>query len=214
MALIVVPREADTNQNDTVKQIERMLQEICGGAQIIRATGQVAMVGPAPGDHTEGCDCIRALIASPRQVRIHPLPAPGAEVPDSGKPPKKIRNCSGGATIPGSLADASRTAGGAAGPGSDTDVYIDMSNNNKHGYPAPRGTTRRPPLWLILAHELTSGHASHCIAGTLPRATGNAGVDQAARENQAIESENVHRRARRLERRRLSRPSEGAGDGH
>ncbi|MEP6983946.1 MAG: hypothetical protein ABI853_09910 [Sphingomicrobium sp.] len=211
MTLIVVPREADTNQYDTVKQIEEMLQQICGGAQVSRVTGEVSLVGPAPGDHNEGCDCLRALISSKHNVLIHPLPSPGSEIPATGPPQKKIRSCSGGATVPGSLTDASRTNGGAAGPGTETNVYIDMSNNSKNGYPAPPGTTRRPPLWLILAHELTSGHASHCVAGTLPHPTGNDKVDEAARENQAIESENVHRAARKMEKRKLVRV--GASDG-
>src|SRR5690348_16941726 len=111
-----------------------MLRQICGGVSVDRTTGAVTMVGPAPGDFREGCDCIRALISSRHDVHIHPLPAPKSEIPGSGtgpdNPKKTIGRCSGGATVPGSLSDAQSKSDGTAGPGSDTDVFIDMSNNN------------------------------------------------------------------------------------
>lgn len=205
MAFVVVGNEQE------IIAIERMLREICGGVSIDHASGAVTMVGPAPGDHSEGCDCIRALISSPHQVHIHPLSAPGDEIPGSGSgpdnPKKTIGHCSGGATVPSPLSKAQQNADGSHGEGADTDVYIDLSNNNKRGYPAPaRSGGVRPPLWLILAHELTSGHAYHCVSGTIPHPTGNAQVDQAARENQAIDSENVHRRSHHIHERGLKHP--------
>lgn len=190
--------------------IERMLREICGGVSIDHDNGSVTMVGPAKGDKTEGCQCIRSLISSRRDVHIHPLPSPSSEIPGSGtgpdNPKKTIGRCTGGATVPASMDDASTNANGTPGPGSDTDVYIDMSNNNKHGYPAPRGSGARPPLWLILAHELTSGHAYHCAGGTITHTTGNAEQDKANRENQAIDSENQQRREHHLHLRPRRRP--------
>jgi hypothetical protein len=191
--------------------IERMLQQICGGVVVDRRTDLVQMT---PYDYrSEGCRCLRALIESNHTVHIHPLPSPAAEVPgsDTGpdNPKKTIGSCRGGATVPSSVGDASAKADGSPGPGSDVEVFIDTSNNNKQGYPAPAGSgDRKPELWLILAHELTGGHAYHCITGTLPHTTGEKEQDEANRENQAIESENIIRRQHGWHRRPLRRAGE------
>jgi hypothetical protein len=172
--------------------IERMLQDICGGVLVDRKTNLVYFT---PYYHTVECDCLRALIDSKHTVHIHPLPSPAAEIPGSGtgpdNPKKTIGSCSGGATVPSSLSDASLKADGSPGPGCDTEVYIDTSNNNKQGYPPPAGSgSKQPELSLILSHELTTGHAYHCIGGTLPHPTGDSKRDEANRENQAIDCEN------------------------
>lgn len=196
-----------TEMLDSLTAIEEMLRKICGGVSIDHATGEVTMVGPLHGDATDGCDCIRALISSKRQVTIHPLSSPTDEVSDPnlppGQPKNKIGKCGGGATVPERPSDAELDANGNPGAGSDARVYIDLSNNDKHGY---RADTVQggwaAPLWLILAHELTTGHAYHCVDGTLPHATGNQKDDEAARENQAIDSENKNRKAHDIPRRK------------
>jgi hypothetical protein len=185
---------------EEIEEIEKMLQEICGGIRINRKTGAVMAVGPLKGDFREGCNCLSSLIGSRRRIRIRTLPSPQSEIPGSeegpGKPRITIGSCRGGATIPRKLADAQAKRNGKPGRGSDTDVYIDRSNNNGDQYPETGDI--RPPLWLILAHELTTGHAFHCARGTLPAPSGNAKIDELNRENQAIASENVHRRAHGL----------------
>ena len=59
-----------------------------------------------------------------------------------------------------------------------------MSRNNGQGYDHCMDT------WLILAHELTSGHAFHLMAGTSAVTKDEA---EAEAEAQAIRSENKHR---------------------
>lgn len=202
-----------TEMLDSIIEIEKMLRIICGGVSIDHDTGDVSMVGPAPGDATDGCDCIRALIASNRRVTIHPLHSPTDEVSDPnlgpGEPKKKIGKCKGGATVPESPSAAEKDANGNPGSGSDARVYIDLSNNDQHGY---RTETVQggwaAPLWLILAHELTSGHAYHCINGTLPHSTGDKRIDEAARENQAIDSENRNRSAHQMPKREQWSPED------
>ena len=200
MPLTVVASEKE------IQEIEKMLRQICGGISVNRKTGAVTAVGPLKGDFREGCDCLSALIGTKRDVHIHTLPSPKAEIPGSGSgpdnPKKTIGSCCGGATVPGSLRDAQSKPNGTPGRGSDTDVFIDISDNNKRQYSSGG---RKVPLWLILAHELTTGHAFHCARGTLPAPTGNALIDELNRENQAIASENVHRRAHGLPRRRFRR---------
>jgi hypothetical protein len=187
-----------SDNSEELTQIEKMLQEICGGILVNRATQQAYFT---PYDYSsEGCSCLRKIIESKREVHIHPLQGPKEKVPGSspapGKPDKSIGSCTGGCTVPSPTADAYETAPGTAGPGADTDVFIDMSNNDQHGYKAPEGSgSRKPQLWLILAHELTGGHASHCIDGTVPFTTGDEKIDKANRENQAILSENKIRTA-------------------
>jgi hypothetical protein len=51
-----------TEQLDSIHQIEGMLRELCGGVSVDPQTGNVLMVGPAPGDPTEGCGCIEVTI--------------------------------------------------------------------------------------------------------------------------------------------------------
>jgi hypothetical protein len=63
-----------------------------------------------------------------------------------------------------------------------------MSNNGGEGYPDDiHGAFPRPggPMWLGLAHELTTGHAFHNATGTR---------DAADPERQAWISENEHRK--------------------
>jgi hypothetical protein len=85
------------------------------------------------------------------------------------QPAKAIERCGGGSTVPTDLNAATEKEDGSGGqgsdgnPGSDANVYIDISgkapNGYKHGY----------PMWLVLAHELTTGHATHAIAGRIKR---------------------------------------------
>ena len=94
-----------------------------------------------------------------------------------------IGACGGGAATRGAGAVGTPGAPGK-GPdgfrGADCDVYIDMSDNEGATYDG--GSS---PLWLILAHELTSGHAYHNFKGT-------AAATAWERQNQAITSEREH----------------------
>lgn len=191
---------------------------ICRGVLVNKKTGE-AYLTPYHYNDEEGCICLAQIIKDKNHtVHIHPLDSPKEDVPGSrtapNKPDKKIGSCNGGATVPSSLDNASSASDGSVGSGSNTDVYIDMSNNNGHGYRidinSGGGVTGAPAeLYVILAHELTTGHAYHCITGTLPHPTGNEKVDEAARERQAIDSENNFRKQHSLPTRHISNSGGG-----
>ena len=134
--------------------IEEWLRMICTDVSVDPKTGKVTMVGPAPG-HRSGCDCLRKLINSKRSVDIRPLMHGTNSPTGTGKPLNKM---GGGCTKPTNPNGACEQPGGP-GPGSDAHVYIDLNDNDGkhygHGY----------PMWFVLAHELTTGHASHVIEG-------------------------------------------------
>jgi hypothetical protein len=137
--------------------IEQWLRMICTDVSVDPTTGEVTMVGPAPG-HRSGCNCLRDLIASKRKVLIKPLKH-GTTPPIGGGTGKPINRMGGGLTKPRNPNQACERPDGTPGAGSDVDVYIDLGDNDGkhygHGY----------PMWFVLAHELTTGHASHVIAG-------------------------------------------------
>ena len=170
-----------------------MLQVICGGVAVNRKTGEVFFT---PYDYTSvECKCLRALVESKYTVRIHSLPSPDSHVPDSRAtsrgPDKTIGSCNGGATVTSSLSNASMDGRGNPGSGTGADIYIDTSNNHEAGYNTNSGgSQKKAPLSLILAHELSSGHAFQSITGTLPHPTDDSEVDEANRENAAIDCEN------------------------
>jgi hypothetical protein len=120
----------------------------------------------------------------------------------------------GGATVPrdgGAYLDANGQPGkgGDGAVGSDTDVWIDASDFARTGKykiqgPAPNYNTIECPQWLILAHELTTGHASQCVQGLEygPNSKGmTAETYVAHRENRAIASEAAHREHHHLNKR-------------
>lgn len=201
--------------------IKGWLNQICSGVEVDPDTGDVSLNPPPAGPGLEtwksGCECLKALIAGPRSVTIHPLKGPGDTVPGSGRPPdpnkpgdkgepdKTIGSYNGGmtgCTKTGGTMDGGKPGTGDDGnAGADTDVWIDMSDNadekGPKGYDIPLPAPLKPipnPMWLVLAHELTSGHAYHYTRGT--GATTDPG-----REEQARTSENDHRREHRMDRR-------------
>ncbi len=144
---------------------------------------------PAPPGATKlfdsGCECLKALIESPRKVTIHPVTDPGKKIKGAaGSDEDTVEKCGGGATVAKDNGGYTTPSGPGKGTdgnvGSDADVYIDMTNRNGKGY--DHGMDQ----WLILAHELTSGHAAQLVAGTCAVAKKDA-------EAQAIDSENRHR---------------------
>jgi hypothetical protein len=185
MALVVNGTAADR------AAIETMLRQICASVRVDAKTGAVDLNLTAVGRNT-GCDCLRDLIASKRTVTVEPLPKPSSKLPGDTT---EIKDGGGGLTTrpPGSEGTVAKPGKGPDGDvGSDCTVGIDMSNNGGKGYPDPL-LPGRPlmPLWLILAHELTTGHASHNTKGT-------AAATSPAREAQAQASENAHREAHNL----------------
>lgn len=192
--------------------IEGWLREICGPIDVDPNTGAVSVTHPPPYTpyrYITGCNCLHFMVGSGRRVTINPLPGPHADIPGTARPgnpgtPNLKIGMFGGYT----LQDTSGLLKPDGSPGTDAngvvggnaDVYIDMSNNNGAGY-APRGKDGQPipsPLWLILAHELTTGHASHCANGT-------SGRTHAEMESQAILSEAPHRETHGL---RMRAPGE------
>ncbi|TAK67350.1 MAG: hypothetical protein EPO19_11310 [Betaproteobacteria bacterium] len=189
--------------------IERWLQEICWRIRVNPTTGAVAQVAgpPAVGAHETGCACLDAIIRSERTVTVQPLAGPNTPVPGTTT---KIKDWGGGVTsIPaGSTGTPANPGKGADGnTGASTTTHIDISNNGGAGY--PHGF----PMWFVLAHELTTGHASHCVAGT-------SAATYAGRERQAIGSEHAHADEHGLPKRPLppdsggfEQPHEGIGPG-
>ena len=81
-------------------------------------------------------------------------------------------------------------------------MYIDTTNNGGKGYDEMlRKLTGqkdiKSPMWLVLAHELTTGHARQALTGTWPRTNIGKPDDDKSQEI-AIDSENGHRRAREI----------------
>jgi len=166
----------------TRARVERLLQQICSLASVDDATGQVTMPsGSLEEDEDEGCKCLWALINHNRTVTIIDLPGPNSVVPDSGG--RTIGQVGGGAISRGP--GATLQPDGSAGPGSDSTVYIDSSSNNDLGYHGfdTGGNIIDASLFIILAHELCTGHAFH-------NANGTAETTSAGRETQAISHEN------------------------
>jgi len=202
--------------NGTAEQranVEDWLRQICSQANVDRNTGAVSL-GPTPGQYTTGCDCLRRLIEGGpgrRVVTVHLLDAAHQRYPrDHTRPATDrdppIRDAGGGATVPwdeGAYMDGNGNPGkGPDGqPGSNADVYIDNSDFARHGYDFQAPETNQKiecPQWIILAHELTTGHASWCIQGLElgPESKGmTTETYKAKRENRVIDSEQPHRLA-------------------
>jgi hypothetical protein len=200
--------------------VENWLRQICSQANVDRNTGVVSL-GPTSGEYTTGCDCLRNLSAGRpgrRTTLVHLLDADHQRYPRNYRNPAtdkdpKIRDAGGGATVPrdqGAYQDDKGNPGKGADQqvGSDVDVYIDYSDFARHGYDfqeREKPNTIECPQWIILAHELTTGHASWCIQG-LELGPNSKGMTEttweAERENRVIDSEQPHRTAHRPKLRR------------
>jgi hypothetical protein len=170
-------------------RITAELVKICPNVRVDPASGVVSLVRPLPPG--PGCCCVDGLVNPPnpnRLVLIIPLNGPATPIPGFQR---TIGQAAGGATV-------SRGPGGAlvAGPGGvlvpgtggDSDVYLDITDNQGAGY-FVRDATGAPiddPLDVILYHELCTGHATEGINGML---------NPAAREAGAIPCENQYRAA-------------------
>jgi len=198
---------------DNAKDVEDWLKQICSRASVDKTTGNIAL-GTTPGLNESGCDCLKNLIDSKRTTTIHLLPGQHDRCPKPGqkatdKDPK-ISDSGGGNTVPrdsnGATIDNSGNPGvGSDGQvGSDVDVFIDNSAQARKGYSLDAGEVPNPQ-WCILAHELTTGHASRCISGmelspvskySTPSGTALTEANwKAICENRAIDSENEMRTA-------------------
>lgn len=180
MSLIVngTPAERQT--------IETWLEQICSGVVVDKLSGAVDLQA-VEGGYATGCVSIHQIIDSERRVVIQPLPSPSSRVPDSSA---EIGSGGGGVTryeTSGSRMDADGAPG--RGPddkiGVDATVLVDMSNNGGKGY------QHSYPMWFVLAHELTTGHAYHAVMGTSAQTRNE-------RERQAIASEHAHAAAHGL----------------
>jgi hypothetical protein len=178
------------------------LREICSAAQVNAQSGSVNVSGAGPfqPNYTSGCTCLQTIISSGLTVTIQLLDGPGSTIPNTLH---TIGSTSGGATTVTNPADAGKEhgiPGVGKGPGADMTVYIDRSNNaqadGRTGYADPADPKTFAPLWLILAHELTTGHAFHGIQGDTSETRNGA-------EFQAITSENAHRAEHGLTKRTL-----------
>lgn len=185
------------------KEIENMLKEICAGAKVDENTGKATLSTTTVTGAKSGCKCLISIINSKRTVKINPISGPDKPLPPP-RQDKKMKDYGGGMTSP----DCEYGAWGVpldGEKGSDVDVFIDITDNNGNGYRLDE-SPMKVPLWLILSHELTDGHAYHCTAGTLK-------VSHTGSENQAIEAENEHRKEHNIEPRKLL-PPKYDGDGN
>jgi len=177
--------------------IQDWLQEICSAVRVHPTTGLIKLDKKA-GANTSGCDCLKAMIDDKNhKVTIQPLTGPGQGVPGTGH---TIGSYGGGYTDPVDHTGAVLRANGNVGAGSDAVVYIDTSNNANAGYDKTLQKLTgqqdiKCPMWIVLAHELTTGHARQALTGTWPR-TNIGKLDYDKSEAMAIQSENKHRRAR------------------
>jgi hypothetical protein len=165
-------------------RIEAWLREICVDVSIDPKTGAVTAVGPVGGGFRTGCNCLVGLIGGRRTVTVRPLPRSTSTIPGT-RPARGIDRSGGGHTVVRDVNGGTKQANGNPGrgtdgqPGSNADVYIDMSGK------LPRGYRHGCPMWLVLAHELTSGHATHVVAGT-------AGRTRSREEYDTIVCEHAH----------------------
>jgi hypothetical protein len=180
------------------------LRKICFSAGVDEKTGEVNLSFTGTG-HETGCKCLRSLIdPKGRKVTITPLPGPDSIVPGTGT---KISGGGGGGALPvgpggDHKADGSPGTAADGKAGTDVNVYVDISDNGSKGYKDQTGA--KVPIWLVLAHELTTGHAYHQSRGTqIPAPVVNGVLRDHARENQAIVSENEHRKAHKMPERPL-----------
>lgn len=164
--------------------IEGWLKELCPNIKVNPRNGKVTYEGEMT---STGCCCLKYLIDSKRMATIHPLRGSLSQVPGLPRG-TKIRHVGGGSTTrpPGSEVQED----GKSGIGADPTVYLDASNNSGKGYYVfdPAGEPISEPPFLILAHELCTGHAYHNIRGTALRTSSK-------REQQAIDHENAIRRS-------------------
>lgn len=160
------------------QRIMGWLRQICGRVSVNRDTGATDLSTLSPAGYASGCPCIEAIINSNRTVTIQPWPGPDAPLPGGGT----LADAGGGATdVPpgGSMTPGGPGTGPDGLPGGDTTIRIDITNNNGHGY------DHGYPMWFVLGHELTTGHAFHMTQGT-------DGPTAADAERQAITSEHAH----------------------
>lgn len=170
--------------------VETILRQICPEALVDPATGAVAVQQPQPLVPPLGTCCLLNLINSPFQTTIVPLPAPGAPLPGAGG--MTIGAGGGGATDipPGGALRPGPGGIKVNGPGAGATVYFDLSDNNGDGYFIydEMRVRRDEPLFIILFHELCTGHATQSIYGT---------DDPGNPERNPIACENVFRAAQK-----------------
>ena len=190
--------------------VQNLLRQICWKVVVNPGTGAVTLRGGAPpaGSFSTGCACIQDILNSNRVVRVRPLTGPKQIVPGTGG--LTIDQAHGGMAIPANdhhLQDATVNPGREPAPpagdgqvGSDVELWIDTSDNAGRGYPpTPPGVPA--PLWVIIAHELTTGHATHFVSGegeSRVDVSGDLVPDFPAEERAAQQSENPHRAAHGL----------------
>jgi hypothetical protein len=185
MTLIVTGSRANRARRG---KIQEMLRQICWQVAVDADTGEVSLAKSVDttGSFTSGCECLRELVESSKTVEII-IQGPKYRLPTN--PPMTLEECGGGATI-GEQGKGSQGSDGQPGEPSHAKVWIDPSDLSGLGY------LHQTPVWLILAHELTTGHANMLIKGMHPVAD--------AGERAARVSENRHRDEHDMERRDIT----------
>lgn len=157
-----------------------ILQQICPNARVDQR-GVVTLGGGQP--QGVGCGCLQNLISHPRIVTIRPVQGP---IPVRGGLSPAATGFNAGADL--QLLPPGFVGPPAAGPGSNSTVRIDTSDNGGVGYSAfgPNGVRIDAPLDVILFHELCTSHATQNANGTR---------DPQDPERDPIACENVYRAA-------------------
>lgn len=169
-----------------VRTIENLLQKLCPNVRVNVTTKRVELIDPMGDMTSSSCCCLKFLIDIHYVVTIYPLEGPESEIPGSKK---KIGDGGGGATDTDIGATYRNEPGPSgtvlAGIGADTDIYIDISDNDGKGYYVfdARGRPISFPPFIRLGNLLCTGSAYHNARGTSARTP-------AVRAAQAIKHEN------------------------
>lgn len=148
--------------------MEALLRQLCPGASVNRDTGAVTVqMGPWAPQFMPGCCCLDNLVRSGFTTTINPLAGPNSVVPGTGG--KSIGSLVGAATATPPAGNQRAGAGGLMvnGPGAGATTYVDISDNNGNGYFVHDAAGNRidDPLFIILFHELCTGHATQSTQG-------------------------------------------------
>lgn len=154
-----------------IELLDKLFKELCPNVRIT-AKGDLEIIDPKAAMDSPGCKCMKFHISNDKNTTtIHPTFSPDVQVPGAAD---GVTTCPS-QTLPGKGAKLGppNAAGGAspAGAGASSDVYIDLSDNDGKGYYCfdKQGNPISSPLFIVLFHELCSGHASRAARGVMAR---------------------------------------------